>query len=418
MNIDDSASFDASNTELGFPGLDPLNLIIPSVNSVNPNLNPIRVENDFTRFSYLFHQFGTDGKLMFEVMSYLIYKFQYDINLFSNDNVKTVDGWSFIFDVSDFAKVYKYRKENLWRQHNDPVFYKYKTNVGLENNNSFFTSIIGNAIYRLYREKLDIRNQMGVSTSNQSIELIKKINNPDETRGIKGQYIVEILLDTEFVNNINKRYVLIAKNMLIELNKNKKNLAIPYTHFSFRSNYLSNIKRSYWEYGFDEICDILNIDIKNPKDAKKKIKQKIDDINKLSELELKLEFYKSNSSHNWDYDIRIHFLHNGINSETEPFRNAALKDAVVLSFLMNLTSFYKINYAYQFHNNTDFIQWVGNNRKQYEQKMKVFVTTYKNIVGKQPTKELVNKFFTNPSEFILTSSNNNNQLLENEDPTK
>jgi hypothetical protein len=409
-------SNDVSSTVVGYLKHDFLNLIVPSVNTINPNLNPIRVENDFTRFSYLFHQFGLDGKLMFEVMSYLIYKFQYDVNLFSNENVQTVEGWSLIFDVTDFAKVYNYRKENLWRQHSDPAFNKYKSNVGLSNN-SFFTSIIGNAIYRLYREKLDIRNHLGVSTMNHSIELIKKINNPDETRGSKGQYIVEILLDTEFVNSINRRYVLIAKNMLIELNKNKKNLAIPYTHFSFRSNYLANIKRSYWEYGFDEMCDILNIDIKNPKDAKKKIKQKIEEINKLSELDLKLEFFKSNETHNWEYDIRIHFLHNGINSKTEPFRNSALKDAVMLSFLMNLTPFYKANYSYQFHNNTDFINWIGNNKQHYEQKTSVFVSTYKSIVGKHPSKELVARFFTTPGEFILTSSVNSN-ILELEDPTK
>jgi hypothetical protein len=406
---------DLSNSSLT-KNLDFLNLIIPSVNNINPNLNPIRVENDFTRFSYLFHQFGSDGKLMFEVMSYLIYKYQYDVNLFSNESINTVDGWSLIFDVGDFAKVYQYRKENLWRQHNDPVYNKYKSNVGLENA-SFFTSIIGNAIYRLYREKLDIRNHLGVTTINHSIELIKKINNPDETRGSKGQYIIEVLLDTEFVNNINRRYVLIAKNMLIELNKNKKNLAIPYTHFSFRSNYLANIKRAYWEYQFDEMCDILNIDIKNPKDAKKKIKQKIEEINKLSELDLKLEFFKSNSSHNWEYDVRVHFLHNGINSKTEPFRNSSLKDAVMLSFLMNLTPFYKATYSYQYHNNTDFISWIGNNKKQHEQKLKVFISTYKSIVGNQPTKELVNSFFAAPGEFIVTSSNNS-MLLQLDDPTK
>ena len=59
-------------------------IILINPTETSEGLKPVRMETDFSRFAHLFHQFGTDCKLMFEIMIFINHEYQYDINLFNN----------------------------------------------------------------------------------------------------------------------------------------------------------------------------------------------------------------------------------------------------------------------------------------------------------------------------------------------
>ena len=355
-------------------------IILINPTETSEGLKPVRMETDFSRFAHLFHQFGTDCKLMFEIMIFINHEYQYDINLFNNNFIKETGedtGYRVVFDVKKFGKFFNYTESNLWRKHTNP-FYSIKNQ---NKKSDFYITNIGNALYRLYTEKLDLTNKVGLTSSNKSIELIQSIRDPDTNRGLRGKYIIEVLLGSKFIEAISRSYVNLSSDDIIRLNKHKNNLAIPYLHFSALGSYMMKEKLKSWDFNFDEICDVCNVKVKVPRDAKQRLKDKIKKINERSDLDLEIEFYKKTETSRYSYGVRIIFSNFGF-QENEPLKNLSYKNAMLTEWLRSLIPYYKSKYGYKYHNNNAFLKWLENSNKDDVHKRKSFADLYRMYFGK------------------------------------
>lgn len=315
-----------------------------------------------------FRQFGNDGQLMLAIVIYIAYTYQ-DKDLFGFGNL----------DLSDFAKRFNYDKSNLFKKHPSPAYLIREPN----GDKVFYTTIVGNALYRLWSEKLILssprKNVGGVEDFED--KAVNMLNGLKVSHGLTrtGKTSIIYEADKGFIASLNKAFTLVDVNIVPKLRK--PNLDYAYI-------YLQQLKDVVFSQGevvatptFAKLCDLCRISINKdePKHAKKYLLSKLKKLNMDSDLNFDVSMY--NLSGRWDYGVSIIFNEVDL-TKYKTVRNKMLKVSFENYYLKQLAIIYGSHFNLK--NELDgvaFYKWAENNKKDVELKKKVYVASYKYIFG-------------------------------------
>lgn len=313
-----------------------------------------------------FKQFGNDGQLMLSIVVYIALTYQ----------SKDLFGYG-SFDVTDFAKKMNYDKANLFRKHPDPIFYKKE---GIEFK-SFYTTYIGNALYRLYTEKIILsskRKNVGSleKFSDSSIGMLTSLEVDYDTKTNKTKLIYQG--EEGFIASLNKAFTLININYLPKLRKPK--LDSLYIYLCQLKDVLVFNKEVIATPSFDFLCGICDINSTDVSDAKKYLIRKLNRLSKNSDLKFEVASYKKSGKYN--FGIQIIFTDLDFKAYEKEHREA-MKDVLENLYLRNLLVFYKDNLGTEVEtediDQVKFYRWMNNNRMDKPIKKKIFIAVCNTI---------------------------------------
>lgn len=333
--------------------------------NVNTNVGEkIRFDRYLATNASNFKQFGNDGQLMLSIVIYIALTYQ----------SKDLFGYG-SFDITDFATKMNYLKNNLFKKHPDPAFYKKE---GMEYK-SFYTTYIGNALFRLYSEKMILsskrKNVGGVESFNDSsISMLTSLDVSYEANTNKTKVIYQG--EQGFIASLNKAFTLININYLPNLRKPK--LDALYIYLCQLKDVLVLNKEVVAIPSFDFLCSICDINSTEAYDAKKYLTKKLKRLNDNSDLKFDVQYYKKSGRHN--YGVRLVFQEMTFkNYETE--HKEAVIDVLDKLYMRNLLLTYK-NSILQNNEELDkvkFFNWAENKRANKDLKKKIYVSVYNSI---------------------------------------
>ncbi len=306
-----------------------------------------------------FNQFGNDGQLMFSIVVYIAISYQ-DKDLFGYGS----------FDITDFGKKMNYDKGNLFRKHPNPS-YLVKFPKGEK---KFYTTYLGNAFYRLYTENLifdsERKNIAGVEEfEDKTLRMLNLLKvNYDYKKREKAELIYSI--DKNFEISLSKAFTLINKTVLPTLRK--PNLDYLYVFLCQLKDVAVYKGSTTVTPSFEKLCGLCSINSTEASQAKKYLKKKLERLNRESDLDFDVVFYKKNGR--WEYGVQIIF--GSIKVDTGA-RNEILKDAFRNVYERNLLTLWEDKY--ESVNKSRFENWLKNNKKDREVKVNVFVSSYNSI---------------------------------------
>jgi len=311
-----------------------------------------------------FKQFSGDGQLMLSIVIYIALTYQ----------SKDLFGYGSL-DVTDFAKKMNYDKANLFRKHPDPAFYK---KPGMEFK-KFYTTNIGNALYRLYTEKMVLsskRKNVGnvEKFSDSSISMLTSLEVDYDTKTNKTKIIYQG--EEGFIASLNKAFTLININYLPKLRKPK--LDSLYIYLCQLKDVLVFNKEVIATPSFDFLCSICDINSIEVTDAKKYLLRKLKRLSKDSDLDFDVATYKKSGK--FEYGVQIIFTNLDFKTYQKE-HNEALKDVLDNLYRRNLLIVYKknINDEDDDIDQVKFYNWLENKRADKSLKKKIFISVYNSI---------------------------------------
>ncbi len=309
-----------------------------------------------------FKQFGNDGQLMLSIVIYIALTYQ----------SKDLFGYG-SFDVTDFAKKMNYDKANLFRKHPDPAFYKKE---GMEFK-KFYTTHIGNALYRLYTEKIILsskRKNVGSleKFSDSSISMLTALDVDYDTKTNKTQLIYQG--EEGFIASLNKAFTLININYLPKLRKPK--LDSVYIYLCQLKDVLIFNKEVIATPNFDFLCGICDINSADVSDAKKYLIKKLKRLSRDSDLKFEVASYKKSGK--YSFGIQIIFTDLDFKAYEKEHKEA-MKDVLENLYSRNLLVFYKENVGSEDIDQVKFRRWMENNRMDKPIKKKIFIAVCNSI---------------------------------------
>lgn len=315
-----------------------------------------------------FSQFGNDGQLMLAIVIYIAYSYQ-EKDLFGFGGI----------DLTDFSKQFNYDKSNLFKKHQSPAYLMREPN----GDKVFYTTIIGNALYRLWTEKLILssprKNVGGVEDFED--KAVNMLNGLTVSHGLTrtGKTSVIYEADKGFIASLNKAFTLIDVNLVPRLRKPN----LDYVYF-----YLQQLKDVVFSQGevvatptFSKLCDLCRIAINkdDPKHAKKYLLAKLKKLSTESDLNFDVVFF--NLTGRWDYGVSIIFNEIDL-TRYKVIRNSMLKDSFDNYYIKQLAIVYAVHFKLKDAiDEIAFHKWCDNNKRDLDLKKKLFIASYKYIFG-------------------------------------
>ena len=123
---------------------------------------------------------------------------------------------------------------------------------------------------------------------------------------------------------------------------------------------------------FDLLCRIAEIHIAEPKDRKKKLIKKLNDLREKTDLKYDFRFVKGKGSR-FEYDIEIEF-HANVKALGKEEKHEILSTAFEDNYLHGIKNFFLEN----IHNKTNlkWKDWKSNNKHNLKDKVEIFLTEY------------------------------------------
>lgn len=343
---------------------------VPGVENIKQvdNTEIIRFDRYLATNISSFSQFGNDGQLMLAIVIHIAYSYQ-DKDLFGFGG----------FDITDFSKRFNFDKSNLFKKHPSPAYLIREPN----GDRVFYTTIIGNALYRLWTEKLILsspRKNIG-SVEEFDDKAVNMLNGLKVSHGLTrtGKTSVIYEADKGFIASLNKAFTLVDLNLVPRLRK--PNLDYIYI-------YLQQLKDVVFSQGevvatptFSKLCDLCRISINKdePKHSKKYLLAKLKKLSKETDLNFEVVFF--NLTGRWDYGVSIIFNEVDL-KKYKVVRNAMLKDSFENYYTKQLAIIYGSHFKLVDEvDGIAFHKWCLNNKKDVELKKKVFIASYKYIFG-------------------------------------
>lgn len=363
----------------------------------------IRLETDMARYSHYFYRYyGDDGKIMFQIMVYLSSKTQGEPNelFFGALDPDNPDIFTLPFDPLEYAKMYgRSATENLWRRHHSPSIEKLKGKVD-EDEYNYFSSVIGNAIYRLQNESITITEKIGgdlISRNMRPLYGIESANVKHLKRGQKHVFYVRV--NKAFITAMSKAYSVINTDYFVFLDQRKRKLGAAYCHLVNKASLIEyHIKHAgkrdfTWEYLIKDMKEILQVNIKSTKETTRNIKKKLAFLNEHTDLELDVTFFISEwgkSKGNLYYDkCRIDFKHlahrfdENWQKVQDPIEDEIRYQAFLHLYISNVRGKFQKSYAgTELFTPDNAFKWLVHPRQDYDFRKSAFEDTYQAIHGK------------------------------------
>ncbi|MFN4083989.1 MAG: hypothetical protein ACK4K9_10180 [Bacteroidia bacterium] len=333
---------------------------LPDVYSQNSN--KIRFDRFLASNITAFAQFGNDGHLMLLVSLYIAKTYQ-STDLFGYGT----------FDVTEFSEQFGIEKNNLFREHPDPMYRRKEKKGKIK----FYNTYIGNALYRLQTEALlltkarkNIGNIENFETNSfQMLSYLKVYYDEDK----RNKTIINYKADGGFLVAINRAFTL--TNYKIVSSLRKPALDYLYVWMCQLRDRIINQGQNSITVEFDEMCKIAEIHIEEIKDRKKKLKIKLDRLIKEADFNFSYKFIKVSGRYN--YGIELNFIDNkekqkeSLKAYLQAFENH-YKRMLMDWFVKNkINSESKISVSEQ-----EFLQWAKKNQNDTEIKVKLFIDSW------------------------------------------
>lgn len=314
-----------------------------------------RIDRNISQFPIKIQQaYGDDSELIFSLLCYFAKQYQQSLFDFG------------VLDPVEFAKEFKYSRGFLRMVHKSPrelkglksqqkeELYRLQEENPISGDYKIFDSVLENALYLMYTQAVVFGSTAqfnvlkdGDTITQVNLQSIRFLNElkiilRKSPRG-KSKVYYQYTLDESFINNLNLLYCSVDTG-LIKLRRS--GLTALYLN-------LSNLKNIFISKGvnndvveFNYLCSLANINIKNIRDRKQRLKQAIQKINDETLLKVKIVFERK-KNHNFNYQARI-FFEDAIALDYEK-KKQEKTNILYVNFLREITDSYKLKYG-QFQN--------------------------------------------------------------------
>lgn len=324
--------------------------------------------------------YGDDGQLIFDLILYICISYQQD--LFGYGTI----------DPQKFCDVMGYDRKNLLKKHPKPAQVAQSKNLqkeleSMEKNKSYkqklsmgeypMYTILDNAIYRAGKENLVFS---------------KEVKNFENKETVQSMYFIGLLSEVHkhySELNTNKIYYTFKLSDIIEKHLSnyfmlanpgniktlrKQNSVFLYFYLRNLQQQLRGQERMKGTPNFDLICRIAEINIVEPKDRKKKLKQKLDKI--VKETDLKFSYTFLQGTGRWQYNLEIEFEENKtpllVSNKKEIFEKILIDN-----YNHAVKEFFSVNI--QPHKKIQWEDWYRSNNYNLPDKVRIFAGKYKQL---------------------------------------
>ena len=277
--------------------------------------------------SHFEKQYGGDSALMRDVIMYLIEKRK--ISLFSE----------IIFDTTEFCKMFKYCRANLFTNNPDALhikhlnkskeYGKYEEEAKTNNVYHIYNSYLDNVLYMLVNEPYRFPSNFSTKYYNiedkskqeydvislQAVQILRRVDFMTN-KSAKGQtkhfYMCEF--NGDFYNTLFKFFIQIDYKHTVLLRK--PNMDMLYIKLEELKNTLQSQDIYSIEKTFDDICDWCAISTDGSmtqRERKKKINTKFKTFEALTQMGVRIE-WKKRDNEKWYYRPVLHFSATSIKS--------------------------------------------------------------------------------------------------------
>ncbi len=350
--------------------------------------NSFAIDQNFTRFSFqLYDVFGDDTSLVIAIICF-VQKNIMQKNLFLEYN----------FDYDKFAEYFSVSKAYLFKKHPKPLILEEKKTMDLsDRKNNFFTTILGNALYLLYRKPFnelylfrdyDKKNEISkVEGLDKEIKFFESlavvVNNP---QGSTFKYQINFTLFDRIESQIFKLFNTLSKTVITNPTIRKNKLDTLYLFLCFAKEVArekgfnlfevpDNYRSKYTS--FDLLAKIMQVDgIAGFKEQKKKMQQKIGLLNSISDDKVTLIF--ENKDGKGSSKNKASFKWENFTPMTGDEKTEKSKDAFHDFYLLELKKTYNIYHASPSNitHRVSFEEWFKNDGLDKEFKINAYMECY------------------------------------------
>ena len=333
------------------------------------------------------NSFGEDGHLIFDVMVYIAYTYQF--NLFKYGEL----------DPAQFAKVMGYDRRNLLKHHSSPAQMRdskhlqkhylqlkqdgsYSKSLNKNNDETLLMySVLDNAIYRAGKEKLhftsnvrDFSGKSGYSEIN-FLSLLDQVTKHYKMVGKKMKIFYSFKVSPVFEIHLSRFFMMADKNVIVKLRKG--NAVWLYVYLKNLRDHLASKNEYVATPNFEMLCQYSLIESKEPRERKRHLKHKLDVVFSKSDIGGHYEFVKG-ASGRFNYNIEIHFDKVALTlAKSNDY--AVLFKAFEDRFLHELKGYYLTNIKPK-HKDLKFKIWHFDNKQDLNFKLDLFVNLYGEVL--------------------------------------
>jgi len=344
-------------------------------------IEKVRFDNHIAASGADFVQYGREGHLMFNILVYIAYCYQ------KNTSSKDLFGWE-IFDINDFCKQLGYKsKNNLFNYKKDNLYER----LHPKGDKKFYTTVIGNALYRLAKENLELsrpRKNVGGAESRESfhdtfVQLLQTIEYDYD--GARNKCNIRFKSDKVFIASLTQAFVLLNKDLIPQMRV--PGLEYIYSYFVVLKSICQMEGHDGVNLTFRKLVKVLDIHIdveRLAKQAKQKVNKKLyqlmDIVAEDPNCAFSWEPIKVTNKSRYKYGYTITWVYP--NDYTREEKNEVLKDAFTTLYKRNFLEFYIETYPQI--SVEGWGEWIGNNNVDREKKIGLYVAAYNTIFKKTP----------------------------------
>ena len=322
------------------------------------------------------NSYGDDGQLIFDLLFYITLTYQRDLF-----------GYGKLIPAN-FCEAMGYNRLNLLKKHPKPAQIAQSTQLKKElakmekegnynkkmSNGEFpFYTVLDNAFYRAGKENLkfsyDVKNYLSKENiqAMKFLPLLSDVNKHYTENKNKIYYTYK--LSTTIEAHLSKYFMLASADAVKQLRQQNS----VYLYF-FLKNLQQNLRIEGNKIGtpyFDLLCRIAEIHIAAPKDRKKKLIKKLNDLREKTDLKFDFRFVKGKGRFEYNIEIEFHANAKAISKEEKhEILSAAFED----NYLHGIKNYFLEN----IHSKTSlkWKDWKSNNKYNLKEKVEIFLAEH------------------------------------------
>lgn len=345
-------------------------------------IDKIRFDNHIAASGADFVQYGREGHLMFNILVYIAYCYQ------QNQTSKDLFGWE-TFDINDFCQQMGYYrdKSNLFRYKKDNLYER----LHPKGEKKFYKTVIGNALYRLAKENLELsrpRKNVGSAESTESfqdtfIQLLQTIEYDYD--GEHNKCNIRFKSDKVFIASLTQAFVLLNKELIPKMRV--PGLEYIYSYFVVLKSICQKEGHDGVNLTFRKLVKVLDIHLdteRYAKQAKQKVNKKLYQLMEIVAEDPNCTFswepMKATDNSRYKYGYAITWIYP--TDYTREEKKEVLKDAFTTLYKREFLEFYIENYPHISMEGWE--EWLSDNAIDREKKIDIYVAAYNKIFKKKP----------------------------------
>ena len=352
------------------------------------------IDRNFSQYSYKFYtNFGHDSSLIIGIICYI----QKNISKLKSDNLFG----EYVFEYTDFMKFYNISKAYLLRKHPNPHFLEVNkiTKEQVKEEQSFFTNMLGNALFLLYSKPFNefYQNHSVVDKKTERLNeryIFFKTLEVGFVPTSKGrrQYKIIFSLNENVEINIFRYFDRVNKKVITDSKLRKNNLETLYLYLSNAKNVCRANKINRYEVKpeagsgkspFDFLSVIMQVDgIADFSDRKDRMNDKMKVLNTITGDIVLLNFEDSSTKKSTN---QPYFTWQSYEPFTPEETQKMYRDSFNERYYMNLKKDWKLFHVEPINvlKKFSFVEWMKIETLDVKVKMDAYIRTYIELRGKK-----------------------------------